>query len=75
MQSGVQGAWGVVPIYLGEISPPAFRAAFAGLAYQLGNAASAGSAQIEADGGASLRTATGLPDYATVRKSIFHPVV
>jgi SHS family lactate transporter-like MFS transporter len=26
MQSGVQGAWGVVPIYLGEISPPAFRA-------------------------------------------------
>jgi len=67
MQSGVQGAWGVVPIYLGEISPPAFRAAFAGLAYQLGNAASAGSAQIEADGGASLRTAKNEPDYATVQ--------
>lgn len=38
IQSGVQGAWGVVPIYLGEISPPAFRASFGGLAYQLGMA-------------------------------------
>jgi hypothetical protein len=35
MQSGVQGAWGIVPIYLGEISPPAFRASFAGVAYQV----------------------------------------
>ncbi|WVQ69356.1 uncharacterized protein L199_007573 [Kwoniella botswanensis] len=34
------GAWGVVPIYLGEVSPPAFRALFAGLSYQLGNMAS-----------------------------------
>jgi SHS family lactate transporter-like MFS transporter len=68
IQSGVQGAWGVVPIYLGEVSPPAFRAAFAGLAYQLGNAASAGSAQIEAVGAANIKTAAGLPDYATVRE-------
>ena len=28
----------MVPIYLGEISPPAFRASFGGLAYQLGMA-------------------------------------
>lgn len=49
IQSGVQGAWGIVPVYLGEIAPPAFRATFAGLAYQLGNAASSGAAQIEAD--------------------------
>ena len=36
IQFGVQGAWGVVPAYLSEISPPAFRATYAGVAYQLG---------------------------------------
>ncbi len=33
----VQGAWGVVPAYLNELSPPSARAVFPGLAYQLGN--------------------------------------
>ncbi|KLT42908.1 carboxylic acid transporter [Cutaneotrichosporon oleaginosum] len=69
VQSGVQGAWGVIPIYLSEVSPPAFRASFAGLAYQLGNMASAGAAQIEADAGHHLRTIVKgkeLPDYATI---------
>lgn len=28
-------AWGVVPVYLGEIAPPAFRALFGGLCYQV----------------------------------------
>jgi SHS family lactate transporter-like MFS transporter len=37
LQVGVQGAWGVIPIQLAEISPPAFRATFPGVAYQLGN--------------------------------------
>lgn len=37
IQFGVQGAWGVIPIQLAEISPPAFRATFPGVAYQLGN--------------------------------------
>ena len=37
MQFMVQGAWGVVPAYLSELSPPAVRATFPGLAYQLGN--------------------------------------
>lgn len=37
IQFGVQGAWGVVPIYLSEISPPGFRATYSGVAYQLGN--------------------------------------
>ncbi|TKY86371.1 hypothetical protein EX895_004520 [Sporisorium graminicola] len=55
LQFGVQGAWGVVPIYLSEISPPAFRATYAGLAYQLGNAASSASSQIEAVGGDNLK--------------------
>ncbi|SPO37847.1 related to carboxylic acid transport protein JEN1 [Pseudozyma flocculosa] len=55
MQVGVQGAWGVIPIYLSEIAPPAFRATYAGLAYQLGNAASSASSQIEATGGDNLK--------------------
>ena len=37
MQFAVQGAWGVVPAYLNELSPPAVRATFPGLAYQVGN--------------------------------------
>ena len=68
VQSGVQGAWGVVPIYLGEVSPPAFRATFAGLAYQLGNMASSGAAQIEADAGTTLKLkGTTTADYATIQ--------
>lgn len=35
-----------MPIYLSEISPPAFRAIFTGLTYQLGNAVSSPSTQI-----------------------------
>lgn len=46
LQFMVQGAWGVVPVYLSEISPPAFRAIFVGLTYQLGNAISAPSTQL-----------------------------
>ena len=37
MQFFVQGAWGVVPAYLSELSPGPVRATFPGLAYQLGN--------------------------------------
>ncbi|EDR02608.1 uncharacterized protein LACBIDRAFT_143239, partial [Laccaria bicolor S238N-H82] len=40
LQFGVQGAWGVIPIQLAEMSPPAFRATFPGVAYQLGNVSS-----------------------------------
>ncbi|PWN32944.1 MFS general substrate transporter [Meira miltonrushii] len=46
LQFMVQGAWGVVPVYLSEVSPPAFRAMFVGLTYQLGNAISAPSTQL-----------------------------
>ncbi len=37
MQFMVQGAWGVVPAYLSELSPGPVRATFPGVAYQLGN--------------------------------------
>lgn len=37
MQFAVQGAWGVIPAHLNELSPPAVRAIFPGVAYQLGN--------------------------------------
>ena len=37
MQIAVQGAWGIVPVHLNELSPPAARALFPGFAYQLGN--------------------------------------
>jgi len=36
-QFAVQGAWGVVPAHLNELSPRAVRGTFPGLAYQLGN--------------------------------------
>lgn len=37
VQFMVQGAWGVVPVYLSEISPGPVRATFPGVVYQLGN--------------------------------------
>jgi len=37
MQISVQGAWGVIPVHLNEISPPEIRATFPGFVYQLGN--------------------------------------
>ena len=37
MQFMVQGAWGIVPIHLNELSPPSVRATFPGVVYQLGN--------------------------------------
>ena len=37
MQFFVQGAWGVVPAHLNELSPPEARGTFPGTVYQLGN--------------------------------------
>ncbi|PNY23671.1 Carboxylic acid transporter protein [Tolypocladium capitatum] len=46
MQFFVQGAWGVIPIHLNELSPVAFRSTFPGVTYQVGNMISSPSAQI-----------------------------
>jgi MFS transporter, SHS family, lactate transporter len=43
----VQGAWGVIPIHLMELSPGAFRTFVVGTSYQLGNLASSASSTIE----------------------------
>jgi MFS transporter, SHS family, lactate transporter len=37
IQVAVQGAWGVVPVHLNELSPALARGLFPGFAYQLGN--------------------------------------
>ncbi|WVR04696.1 hypothetical protein IAU60_001707 [Kwoniella sp. DSM 27419] len=76
VQAGVQGAWGCVPILLAEVSPPAFRALFAGLSYQLGNMASSGAAQIEATAGESLKLkGTNIPDYAAITGILLGAVI
>ena len=36
MQFFIQGAWGIVPAHINELSPGAIRGFFPGLAYQLG---------------------------------------
>jgi sugar phosphate permease len=46
LQFFVQGAWGVIPIHLNELAPPAYRSSFPGLTYQLGNMISSPSTQI-----------------------------
>ncbi|KAI0595759.1 H+ symporter family protein [Biscogniauxia sp. FL1348] len=44
----VQGAWGVIPVHLMELSPGAFRTFVVGTSYQLGNLVSSASSTIEA---------------------------
>jgi MFS transporter, SHS family, lactate transporter len=48
MQFMVQGAWGVIPAHLNELSPGALRGFFPGLAYQTGVLISAGAPYLEA---------------------------
>jgi SHS family lactate transporter-like MFS transporter len=36
MQMGVQGAWGIIPVHLNELSPDAVRGLMPGFAYQMG---------------------------------------
>jgi SHS family lactate transporter-like MFS transporter len=48
IQVAVQGAWGVVPAHLNELSPPDARGTFPGFAYQLGNLFAAGNAFMQA---------------------------
>ncbi|KAI0291667.1 carboxylic acid transporter protein [Multifurca ochricompacta] len=47
LQFGVQGAMGVMPILVAELSPPGFCATYLGLAYQAANFLAAGAGQIQ----------------------------
>jgi SHS family lactate transporter-like MFS transporter len=64
MQFMVQGAWGIVPVHLNELSPGAVRGTFPGVAYQLGNLLAANTAVVEAQLADHFRDASGHPDYA-----------
>lgn len=48
MQFMVQGAWGVIPAHINELSPDTLRGFFPGFAYQLGVVFAASSARLEA---------------------------
>ncbi|ACC70880.1 MFS transporter [Paraburkholderia phymatum] len=61
MQISVQGAWGVIPVHLNEISPDEIRATFPGLVYQLGNLIASVNGPLQA----GIAEAHG-NDYATV---------
>ncbi len=64
MQFFVQGAWGVVPVHLNELSPGDVRATFPGLTYQLGNLIVSGALQFEAAFATTMRTPSGGENYA-----------
>jgi MFS transporter, SHS family, lactate transporter len=48
VQVSVQGAWGIIPVHLNELSPPLARSLFPGFAYQLGNLIASKNAPIQA---------------------------
>lgn len=48
LQFMVQGAWGVIPVHLNELSPTDVRGTFPGFAYQLGNLFAANIVFVEA---------------------------
>ena len=48
MQFAVQGAWGVVPAHLNELSPEDMRGTFPGFTYQIGNLLASANATLQA---------------------------
>jgi SHS family lactate transporter-like MFS transporter len=48
IQFAVQGAWGVVPVHLNELSPDEVRGTFPGFSYQLGNLIASVNATMQA---------------------------
>jgi len=63
MQFMVQGAWGVVPVHLNELSPEGIRATFPGVVYQLGNLLASFNATLQASIAAS-HVSGGHPNYS-----------
>ena len=65
MQTGVQGAFGVIPAHLNELSPDAIRSLFPGFVYQLGVLVSSPAVSIEY----LLRNHLGYPLALTIFES------
>ncbi len=63
MQFMVQGAWGVIPAHLNELSPADTRGTFPGFTYQIGNLVAAGVPQLEAVLAAKMPLPNGEPNY------------
>ena len=63
LQFMVQGAWGVIPVHLNELSPTDVRGTFPGFAYQLGNLFAANIVFLEALLAQNLGTRS-TPNYA-----------
>jgi len=64
LQFMVQGAWGIIPVHLNELSPTDVRGTFPGFAYQLGNLFAANIVFLEALLAQNLGTAK-TPNYAS----------
>lgn len=70
MQMGVQGAWGVIPAHLNELSPDQTRGLLPGLAYQLGILIAAPINSIEYALGAHFGYAWALASFETVNIAV-----
>jgi SHS family lactate transporter-like MFS transporter len=81
MQVAVQGAWGVVPAHLNELSPAEIRGTFPGVVYQLGNFLAAVNAPMQAalaahyggNFGLSLTLVAGTVAVALILLMLFGP--
>jgi SHS family lactate transporter-like MFS transporter len=69
MQFMVQGAWGVVPVHLNELSPAGVRGTFPGVMYQLGNLIAASNANLQSALADRLGTAQH-PNYAVALAAV-----
>ncbi len=66
MQFMVQGAWGVIPAHINELSPDQLRGFFPGLAYQLGVLVAAGSPYVQARLASHMTYAQAMGGFAFV---------
>ncbi len=81
MQLSVQGAWGVIPAHLNELSPPEIRGTFPGVVYQLGNLLAAVNLNLQVyiaeahnnDYGLALSIVIGIVAIAIILLAAFGP--
>ncbi len=71
----VQGAWGVIPIHLMELSPGGYRTFVVGTSYQLGNLISSASSTIEATIGERFPLPSITKDGETVERYAYGKVM